>query len=97
MSPPGSRPFKATCRVVEYDHHPEGGVHWRGQYGGDYGGWETWDVVPVDGGSSVTVEMTVLPGGGPPIRLAADLFVQRQLRRNVHQSLENLKRLVESD
>ena len=97
MSPPGGRPFHATCRVVEYEHQADGSVRWRGEYGGDNGGWETWDLRPVDGGSSVTVEMEVVPGGGPLIRLAADLFVQRPLRRNVHQSLENLKRLVESE
>ena len=38
-----------------------------------------------------------MPSGGALVRMAADLFVQRPLRRNVHQSLENLKRLVEAD
>lgn len=96
MSPPGSRPFRATCRVVEYAHGPDGGVHWRGEYRGGSSGWETWDLLPVGGGSSATVEMEVVPSGGPLVRLAADLFVQRPLRRNVRRSLENLKRLVES-
>jgi hypothetical protein len=40
--------------------------------------------------------MEVVPAGGALVRLAADLLVQRPLRRNVHQSLENLKRLIES-
>jgi hypothetical protein len=96
MSPPGSRPFHATCRVVAWDHRPDGSVHWRGEYAGGSSGWETWDIVPVDGVASATVEMEVIPAGGPLVRLAADLFVQRPLRRNVRQSLENLKRLVET-
>ena len=96
MSPPGSRSFRATCRVVAYDHRPDGSVHWRGEFSGDYSGWETWDLFPQDGGTSVTEDMEVVPAGGALKRLAADLFVQKQLRRNQHQSLENLKRLVES-
>jgi hypothetical protein len=40
--------------------------------------------------------MEVVPAGGALVRVAADLFVQRPMRRNVHQSLENLKRLAES-
>jgi hypothetical protein len=96
MSPPGGRPFRATCRVVEYEHRADGSVHWRGEYSGGNSGWETWDLHPVDGGASATVEMEVVPSGGVLVRVAANLFVQRPMRRNVHQSLENLKRLVES-
>ena len=97
MSPPGGRPFHATCRVVEWDHRPDGTVRWRGEFSGGNSGWETWDLRPEDGGTLVTEEMEVIPAGGALVRLAANLFVQRPLRRNVHQSLENLKRLVESD
>jgi hypothetical protein len=96
MSPPGGRPFHATCHVVEYDHRADGSVHWRGEFSGGNAGWETWDLLPADGGASVTVEMEVVPAGGALVRVAADLFVQRPMRRNVHQSLENLKRLAES-
>ncbi len=96
MSPPGARPFHATCRVVEWDHRPDGAVHWRGEYSGGNSGWEIWDLSPADGGASATVEMEVIPAGGPLVGLAANLFVQRPLRRNVRQSLENLKRLVET-
>jgi hypothetical protein len=97
MSPPGGRPFHATCRVVEWVHRPDGTVRWRGEFSGGNSGWETWDLRPEDGGTLVTEEMEVIPAGGALVRLAANLFVQRPLRRNVHQSLENLKRLVESD
>jgi uncharacterized protein YndB with AHSA1/START domain len=96
MSPPGGRPFHATCRVVEWAHLPDGTVRWRGEFSGGNSGWETWDLRPEDGGTLVTEEMEVIPTGGALVRLAANLFVQRPLRRNVHQSLENLKRLVES-
>ena len=68
-----------------------------GEYSGGNSGWETWDLRPVDGGALATVEMEVVPAGGAWIRVAANLFVQRPLRRNVRQSLENLKRLVESE
>jgi coenzyme Q-binding protein COQ10 len=95
MSPPGSRPFKATCRIVAYDRHPDGLVHWRGEFSGGYTGWEAWGLAPCEGGTMVTDEMEVVPAGGPVVRLAANLFVQRQLRRNHHQSLVNLKQLVE--
>jgi hypothetical protein len=97
MSPPGGQPFHAACRVAEYDHRADGSVHWRGVYSGGNSGWETWDLRPVDGGALATVEMEVVPAGAVWIRVAANLFVQRPLRRNVHQSLENLKRLVESE
>ena len=97
MSPPGGRPFHATCRVVEWAHRPDGTVRWRGEFSGGNSGWETWDLRPEDGGTLVTEEMEVIPAGGALVRLAANLFVQRPLRRNVHQSLENLKRLVESE
>ena len=96
MSPPGGRAFHATCKVVAWDHRADGSVHWRGEYSGGYSGWETWDLLPADGGASLTVDMEVVPAGGPFVRAAANLFVQRPLRRNVRQSLENLKRLVES-
>lgn len=95
MTPPGARPFRATCRVVEWDHGPDGTVRWRGEFSGGNSGWETWELRPEGGGTFVTGELEVIPAGGPLVRLAADLFVQRPLRRNVHQSLENLKRLVE--
>ena len=97
MSPPGGRPFHAACRVAEWAHPPDGAVRWRGEFSGGTSGWETSDLHPVDGGTLVTEEMEMIPAGGALVRLAADLFVQRPLRRNVHQSLENLKRLVESD
>ena len=96
MRPPGGRPFHATCRVVEYDCREDGRVHWRGEYSGGNSGWQTWDLLATDGGTSVTVEMEVVPAGGAFVRMAANLFVQRPLRRNVHQSLENLKRLAET-
>jgi hypothetical protein len=82
--------------VVEWAHRPDGTVRWRGEFTGGNSGWETWDLRPQDGGTLVTEEMEVIPAGGALIRLAADLFVQRPLRRNVQQSLENLKRLVET-
>ncbi len=96
MSPPGGRPFHATCCVVEWEHRPNGAVRWRGEYSGGNSGWETWELTPADGGACATVEMEVIPAGGPLVGLVANLFVQRPLRRNVHQSLENLKRLVEA-
>jgi hypothetical protein len=71
-------------------------VHWRGEYSGGNSGWETWDLLPADEGASVTVEMEVVPAGGALVRVAADHFVQRPMRRNVHQSLGNLMRLVET-
>jgi hypothetical protein len=96
MTPPGARPFHATCRVVDYERRPDGSVHWRGEYSGGNSGWETWDLIPTDRGASATVEMEVIPAGGALVRAAANLFVQRPLRRNVRQSLENLKHVVES-
>ena len=50
----------------------------------------------MDRGASATVEMEAIPAGGALVRAAANLFVQRPLGRNVRQSLENLKHLVES-
>ena len=96
MTPPGARPFHATCRVVDYERRPDGSVHWRGEYSGGNSGWETWDLIPTDRGASATVEMEVIPAGGALVRAAANLFVQRPLRRNVRQSLENLKHMVEA-
>jgi len=96
MSPPGSKPFRATATVAEWEHRGDGSVHWRGEYSGGMGGWETWDLRPEDGGTSVAIEMDAQPAGGALVRAAATLFVQRPLRRNVHQSLWNLKRLAES-
>ncbi len=95
LTPPGARPVKVVTRVTEYEHRDDGTVHWHGEYSGGMGGWESWDLVPEDGGSFVTVEMEAQPQGGAFTRMAANLFVQRPLRRNVRRSLENLKRLVE--
>lgn len=95
MSPPGGRTFNAEAKVVQYEHQADGSVHWRGEFSGGNGGWETFDLVPENGGASVTVEMEVVPAGGALTRAAARLLVQRPLRRNVRRSLDNLKRLVE--
>ena len=96
MRPPGGRPFHAACTVVAWDHRADGSVHWRGEYSAATPAGRPGDLLPADGGASVTVEMEVVPEGGPVVRMAANLLVQRPLRRNVHQSLENLRRLVES-
>jgi hypothetical protein len=93
----GGKRFHMTCEVVECKRDPDGSVHWRGEFSGDSHGWEKWDLMPEDGGTLVAQEMEVSPLQGIFSRLAARLFVERMLTRNDRQSLENLKRLVESE
>ena len=95
MRAAGARLHEIVC-VMERRYDPDGSVRWRGELSGDSPGWESWDLVPEDGGTSVTEELEVEPAGGVVGKVAARLFVERIVRRNFHQSLENLKRLVES-
>jgi uncharacterized protein YndB with AHSA1/START domain len=92
----GGAHWHSVARVVERRRDPDGSLHWRAEILEGTPGWETWDLVPEDGGTSVTEEMKVRPYGVVG-KLGEHIFVERMLRRIVHQSLENLKRLVESD
>ncbi len=93
----GGKRFHLTYDVKEHEHRPDGSVHWHAECSGDSQGWETWDYLPKDGGTEFSSEMEVAPFPGVVSKIFAFLFVERLLKRSTLQSLENLKRLAESE
>ncbi len=93
----GGKRFHLTYEVKDYEHKPDGSVHWHAQFTGDSRGWETWDFMPKDGGTEFSSEMEAEPFPGIVSKIFAFLFVERILNRSAHQSLANLKHLVESE
>jgi uncharacterized protein YndB with AHSA1/START domain len=93
----GGKRFHLSYEVQEYEHNSDGSVHWHARFDGDSRGWETWDYTPKDGGTEIFSEMEADPFPGVVSKIFAFVFVERLLNRNARQSLENLKRLAETE
>lgn len=85
-----------TTTVTEHRADADGSFHWKGENSGLLAGWSTWDYVPRDGGTQVTLEMEYAVPGSALGKVADRLFIERSQERAAHHTLENLKQLMES-
>ena len=87
--------MQETCRTTEDRHDPDGGGHWRGEIAGTMSGWMTMDFKPENGGALVTQEMEYTAPGGALGKMADRLVFEKMQDRDMLQSLETLKLLME--
>lgn len=88
--------FPVTSRVLE-DSVGSNGGRWKGKIEGPLDGEQTWDYIPKDGGTEVTVTIDYTLPGAVLGRIANRLVVERMQERSIEQTLENLKLLCEGE
>jgi hypothetical protein len=80
--------------VTEERHEPDG-TYWRWDTSGTLPFWMTCHHEPQGGGTLLTTEFEYTMPWGVLGRATDLLFVERMQRRDMHRSLENMKRLLE--
>jgi uncharacterized protein YndB with AHSA1/START domain len=85
-----------TVHSVEDREEPGGGYHWRADITGPSSGWMTWDYVPQAGGTEIDLEWEYSLPGSVLGKIADRLVVEKMQARDMHNSLENLKSVVEA-
>ena len=85
-----------TTTVTENSTDAAGGRHWKAKNEGSLAGWQNWDYVPNDDGTLVEVEFEYAVPGSVLGKVADRLFVERNQKRALRHSLENLKQLIEA-
>jgi hypothetical protein len=88
--------LRLVYRTMEERHDPDGSTDWRWQYEGGMTGWLTCHHQPHEGGTEATTEFEYALPGGVLGKLAGRLFVEKRVRRDFEDSLENLKLLAET-
>ncbi|BAJ64698.1 SRPBCC family protein [Anaerolinea thermophila] len=86
--------FPVTSRVLVDSIGPTG-AQWKGKIEGPLDGEQTWDYIPKNGGTEVTVSIDYTLPGAVLGRIANRLLVERIQERAMEQTLENLKILCE--
>jgi len=88
--------MRLVYRTVEERHNADGSTDWRWEYGGGMSGWLTCHHQATEGGVEAITEFDYSPPGGWFGRLADRLFLEKRVRRDFEESLENLKLLAEA-
>jgi coenzyme Q-binding protein COQ10 len=88
--------FPVTVEVTEDHTNPEG-CRWSSTLKGPLAGSQTYQYQPVEGGTEVKMEMEYTIPGKALGKIANRLIIERMQEKSVHQSLENLKLLCESE
>lgn len=86
--------FPVTSRVLVDSIGPNGG-QWKGKIEGPLDGEQTWDYVPKNDGTEVSINISYTLPGAVLGRIANRLLVERMQERAIEQTLENLKILCE--
>jgi hypothetical protein len=87
---------RLVMRTIEERHDPEGTTDWRWEYTGGMTGSLACHHVPSEGGVEATTTFDYTLRGGVFGRLFDRAVVQRRVRRDFDESLENLKLLAEA-
>jgi hypothetical protein len=85
-----------VSRTIEERHDPDGSTFWHWEYSGGLTGWLTCHHRPREGGSEATTEFEYALPGGVLGKLAGRLLIEKRVRRDFEESLENLKLLAEA-
>lgn len=87
--------FSVETEVTEDRTNDDGSCFHRNEFSGPLNGWQTWEYRPTDGGTEVTVEIDYTVPGKVLGKFADKLIVEKMQEREVQESLERLKLLVE--
>ncbi|HLA82178.1 MAG TPA: SRPBCC family protein [Thermoleophilia bacterium] len=93
-------PFHIKNRVLDDRVDPDGTAHWRGVFEGKIHGEQKWDYVPSDDGGTLVnadIDYSLQSNAIGELlgRVADRLIIERMEERAIHQTLENLKFMVE--
>ena len=87
---------RLVMRTIEERHNTDGSTDWRWEYSGGVTGSLTCHHEPREGGVEATTEFTYRFGGRVFGRLFDRLVLEKRVRRDFEESLENLKLLAEA-
>jgi len=87
---------RLIMRTTEEKHNSDGSTDWRWEYGGGMTGSLTCHHEPREGGLEATTRFDYVLRGGMFGRLFDRAVLERRVRRDFEDSLENLKLLAES-
>jgi coenzyme Q-binding protein COQ10 len=82
-------------RTVEERHNDDGSTDWRWEFEGTTSGWLTCHHAPKDNGTQITTEFEYSVPGSVIGKAADRLLLEKRMRRDFENSLENLKLMVE--
>ncbi len=88
--------MRIISRTVEERHNPDGSTDWRWELEGSSWGWMTCHHEPRDEGTEVTTDYDYALPYSVLGRVADRLLIEKRMRRDFEDSLENLKLLAES-
>jgi hypothetical protein len=87
---------RLVSRTIEERHNPDGSTDWRWQFEGAISGWLACHHQPREDGVDTTTEFEYTLPGGVLGRVFDSLVVEKRVRRDFEDSLENLKLLAEA-
>lgn len=82
-------------RTIEERHNDDGSTDWRWELEGATPGWLTCHHAPKEGGTETTTELEYSVPGSVVGKAADRLLLEKRMRRDFENSLENLKLMVE--
>ena len=82
-------------RTIEERHNDDGSTDWRWEFEGATPGWLTCHHEPKEGGTEITTEFEYSLPGSVVGKAADRLLLEKRMRRDFENSLENLKLMVE--
>jgi uncharacterized membrane protein len=88
-------PLHIKSRVLDDRMAADGSAHWHGLIDGKMHGEQKWDYMPTEEGTIVSADIEYTPPGSVIGKIADRLFVERMEERAIHQTLENLKFMIE--
>jgi coenzyme Q-binding protein COQ10 len=87
--------LRLKTKALDDQYGADGSGHWRGSFDGSMHGEQRWDYEPAEGGTRVTADIDYTVPWSVLGKVADRLFVERMEERAIHQTLENLKFVVE--
>jgi len=87
---------RLVMRTVEERHNADGSTDWRWEYEGGISGSLTCHHEPREGGCQATTDFDYTLRGGIFGRMFDRLVIERRVRRDFEDSLENLRLLAET-
>jgi hypothetical protein len=86
---------RVTTKVTEERHDPDGSTFWRWEQAGMAPAWWTCYHQPREGGTLASSELDYKMPWGIVGKAMDRLFAARTQKRDMHRTLENVKRLAE--
>jgi len=88
--------WRVVRRTVEERRNADGSTDWRWELAGGLDGWMTCHHEPREGGTTATTEFEYALPGRVFGRLIDRLLIEKRVRRDFEESLENMKYVAEA-